>query len=43
VLHALNPARTDLRDLPLADLSAVHGVIIQKAVPGRRRLSKFYT
>jgi len=42
-LHALNPARTDLRDLPLADLSAVHGVVIQKAVPGRRKLSKFYT
>jgi SOS-response transcriptional repressor LexA len=42
VLHALNPARADLRDVPLADLSAVHGVIIQKAVPGRRKLSKFY-
>jgi SOS-response transcriptional repressor LexA len=42
VLHALNPARTDLSDLPLPDLAAVHGVIIQKAVPGRRRLSKFY-
>ncbi|MDO8419295.1 MAG: S24 family peptidase [Rubrivivax sp.] len=39
VLHALNPARADL---PLPDLSAVRGVIIQKAVPGRRRLSKFY-
>lgn len=42
VLHALNPARTDLADQPLADLSAVQGVVIQKAVPGRRRLSKFY-
>ncbi len=41
-LHALNPARTDLRDLPLADLSTVHGVVVQKAVPGRRKLSKFY-
>lgn len=41
-LHALNPARTDLPDLPLADLAAVHGVVIQKAVPGRRKLSKFY-
>jgi hypothetical protein len=29
-------------DLPLAGLEAVHGVVIQKAVPGRRRLSKFY-
>jgi SOS-response transcriptional repressor LexA len=42
VLHALNPARSDLADLPLPDLSAVHGVVIQKAVPGRRRLTKFY-
>lgn len=41
-LHALNPDRADLHDLPLADLGAVHGVVIQKAVPGRRRLSKFY-
>lgn len=29
-------------ELPLADLSAVHGVIIQKSVPGRRRLTKRY-
>ena len=39
-LHALKPG------LPvqlLPDLAAVRGVIIQKAVPGRRRLSKFYT
>lgn len=42
VLRALNPARADLHDLPLPDLGAVHGVVIQKAVPGRRRLSKFY-
>lgn len=42
VLHALNPARTDLADQPLQDLAAVRGVVIQKAVPGRRRLSKFY-
>jgi SOS-response transcriptional repressor LexA len=41
-LHALNPARRDLPVLPLPDLAAVRGVIIQKAVPGRRRLSKFY-
>ncbi len=39
-LHALNPAWPDL---PLPEgLAAVHGVIIQKAVPGRRRLSKHY-
>lgn len=42
MLHALNPARSDLPDRPLPDLGAVHGVVIQKAVPGRRRLSKFY-
>lgn len=41
-LHALNPARPELADLPLPDLAAVRGVIIQKAVPGRRRLSKSY-
>ena len=38
-LHALNPGYADQA---LADLSAIHGVIIQKAVPGRRRLSKHY-
>lgn len=42
VLHALNPDRGDLPDLALADLSQVHGVVIQKAVPGRRRLSRSY-
>ncbi len=39
VLHALNPA---FADAPLDDLSAVRGVIIQKALPGRRRASKHY-
>lgn len=38
-LHALKPG---LPVHPLPDLAAVHGVVIQKAVPGRRRLSKFY-
>ncbi|MFP5399489.1 MAG: S24 family peptidase [Gammaproteobacteria bacterium] len=38
-LHALDPAWPDL---PLADLSAVRGVVIQKALPGRRRASKRY-
>jgi SOS-response transcriptional repressor LexA len=38
-LHALNPA---FPDLPLPDLAAVRGVIIQKALPGRRRASKRY-
>jgi DNA polymerase V len=38
-LHALNPA---FPDVPLGDLSAVRGVIIQKALPGRRRASKRY-
>lgn len=41
-LHALNPARPELADLALPDLAAVRGVIIQKAVPGRRRLGKSY-
>ncbi len=39
LLHALNPA---FEDEKLADLSAIKGVIIQKALPGRRRASKFY-
>lgn len=38
-LHALNPAFADQQ---LPDLAAVHGVVIQKAVPGRRRLTKHY-
>jgi SOS-response transcriptional repressor LexA len=38
-LHALNPAYIDH---PLPDLTAVHGVVIQKSVPGRRRLAKRY-
>jgi len=42
LLHALNPAAEDSADLPLADLEAVRGLVIQKAVPGRRRLSKSY-
>lgn len=42
VMYALNPACTDCAEVPLPDLSAVHGVVIQKAVPGRRKSSKFY-
>jgi DNA polymerase V len=38
-LRALNPAYPDQ---PLPDLKAVHGVVIQKCVPGRRRLTKHY-
>ena len=38
-LHALNPAFAD-QNIP--DLSCIKGVIIQKALPGRRRASKFY-
>jgi SOS-response transcriptional repressor LexA len=38
-LHALDAAWPDL---PLPDLSAVRGVVIQKALPGRRRASKRY-
>jgi DNA polymerase V len=39
VLRALNPSYAQQ---PLGDLSAVRGVVIQKAVPGRRRLNKRY-
>lgn len=38
-LHPLNPAWPDLA---LPDLAAVHGVVIQAAVPGRRRLTRRY-
>jgi DNA polymerase V len=40
-LRALNPD-ADSAEVALADLSPVHGVVIQKAVPGRRKLSKSY-
>ena len=42
VLRALNPPAGARAERPLPDLGAVRGVIIQKAVPGRRRLSKSY-
>jgi SOS-response transcriptional repressor LexA len=42
LLRALNPAPGTAAGRPLPDLAAVRGVIIQKAVPGRRRLSKSY-
>lgn len=38
-LRALNPA---FPDQPIRDLSAVRGVIIQKALPGNRRASRRY-
>lgn len=41
-LQALNPACRQHAQVALEDLAAVHGVVIQKAVPGRRRLSRFY-
>lgn len=41
-LRALNPSRADVPEVALADLSAVHGLVIQKAVPGRRKLTKSY-
>lgn len=40
---SLHTLKADLPASQLPDLAAVRGVIIQKAVPGRRRLSKFYT
>ncbi|MDP1533500.1 MAG: S24 family peptidase [Rubrivivax sp.] len=42
-LRALNPGGGEPPELALPDLSAVHGVVIQKSVPGRRRLTKFYS
>jgi SOS-response transcriptional repressor LexA len=39
ILHPLSLA---FPDSPLPDLTAVRGVIIQKALPGRRRASKHY-
>lgn len=39
LLHPLNPA---FADVDLDRLAAVRGVIIQKALPGRRRASKRY-
>ncbi len=39
LLHPLNPT---FADVLVADLSAVRGVIIQKALPGHRRASKHY-
>lgn len=42
LLHALNPAAEGGADLRLPNLEAVRGRVIQKAVPGRRRLSKSY-
>lgn len=41
-LRALNPSARGAPELALADLSCVHGVVIQKAVPGRRKLTKSY-
>jgi hypothetical protein len=38
----LRPLNSAWPDIPIADLSAVRGVIIQKARPGRRRASKRY-
>jgi phage repressor protein C with HTH and peptisase S24 domain len=38
-LHALNPAYADAS---LSGLDAVRGVIVQKALPGRRRASRRY-
>ena len=44
VRHLVPPGKTsgEPRDAALADLGAVRGVVIQKSVPGRRRLTKFY-
>lgn len=41
-LRALNAARAGLAEIALDDLSCIHGLVIQKAVPGRRKLGKRY-
>ncbi len=41
-LRALNPAPGTPAETPIADLSPVHGLVIQRAVPGRRKLTKHY-
>lgn len=41
-LQALAPACAHRALVPLRDLASIRGVVVQKAVPGRRRLSKFY-
>lgn len=42
-LRVLNPAAcTAVPELEVADLSVVRGLVIQKAVPGRRKLTRSY-
>lgn len=41
-LCTLNPAADAPAEVAVADLSCVRGVVIQKAVPGRRKASRFY-
>ncbi|MFM2067556.1 MAG: hypothetical protein RLZZ584_2465 [Pseudomonadota bacterium] len=41
-LRRLNPAAGEAAVLPIADLSAIWGVVIQRSVPGRRRERKSY-
>lgn len=38
----LRPLNPDYPELPIADLGAVRGVIVQKSKPGRRRAVKRY-
>ncbi|MEJ8836562.1 S24 family peptidase [Ramlibacter sp. AN1133] len=43
LLRVLNPpACSTAPELAIADLSTVRGLVIQKAVPGRRRLTRSY-
>lgn len=41
-LRTLNPGAGAPAEVALDSLAAVHGVVIQKAVPGRRKLTRFY-
>ena len=41
-LRALNPAAGSPAEVPMAGLSEVRGVVIQRAVPGHRKRNRFY-
>lgn len=41
-LRTLNPGAGAPAEVTLDSLAAVHGVVIQKAVPGRRKFTRFY-
>ena len=43
LLRVLNPAAcTTAPEIEIADVAVVHGLVIQRAVPGRRKLTRSY-